>query len=195
MSSVPLRLGVLASGSGTNLQSILDACAAKTINAEVALVISNKRTAGALVKASSVGVDSQVISHKAYTTRKSFEEALVQSFRLRNIQLVVLAGFMRLLTSHFLNAFRNRVINIHPSLLPAFPGVNAQQQAFDYGVKFSGCTVHFVDEGMDTGPIIAQAVVPVLDTDDVETLQKRILVEEHKLLPQVIQWIADEQIM
>lgn len=190
-----LRLGVLVSGSGSNLQAILDAIAADELAAKVAVVVSNKRQAFALERASRAGVPQVVVPHRAFATREAFEDALVAVLREHGVQLVVLAGFMRVLTGRFLNAFPQQVVNIHPALLPAFPGVDAQRQAFDYGVKASGCTVHFVDEGTDTGPIIAQAVVPVLDHDDVESLRARILEQEHRLLPVVLQWLAEGRVV
>jgi phosphoribosylglycinamide formyltransferase-1 len=187
-------LGVLVSGGGTNLQAILDAVAAKTLDATVAVVISNKAHAGALARAEKAGVPTVVLDHRAYANREAFDEALVAELRSRSVDYVVLAGFMRLLTPRFLDAFPMRVVNIHPSLLPAFPGTSAQAQALLYGAKVSGCTVHFVDAGTDTGPIIAQAVVPVLDGDDGHALTARILEKEHQLLPQVLQWISEGRV-
>ena len=189
-----MTLGVLASGSGTNLQSILDAVAGGTLQARIAVVISNVASAQALDRARAAGVEALVIPHKAYADRESFDAALVAALRERGVDLVVLAGFMRLVTSVLLDAFPMRIVNVHPALLPAFPGVHAQQQAFDYGVRIAGCTVHFVDRGTDTGPIIAQAAVPVLDDDDEPALRARILAEEHALLPKVLQWIAEGRV-
>lgn len=185
-----LRLGVLVSGSGTNLQSIIDATRSGALDAEVAVVVSNKRKALGLERARDAGIAAEHVSHRGYETREAFEEALIAVLARHGVQWVALAGFMRVLTSRFLSAFPGRVVNIHPALLPAFPGVEAQRQAWEYGVKVAGCTIHFVDEGTDTGPIIAQAAVPVLDDDDVHALQQRILAEEHRLYPQVLQWIA-----
>jgi phosphoribosylglycinamide formyltransferase-1 len=139
-------------------------------------------------------VEAVVIDHKAYADRASFDAAVVEVLRSRGVELVVLAGFMRLLTHVLLDAFPLRVVNVHPALLPAFPGVHAQKQAFDYGVRVTGCTVHFVDHGTDTGPIIAQAAVPVLQGDDVEALRLRILAREHELLPRVLQWFAEGRV-
>jgi phosphoribosylglycinamide formyltransferase-1 len=189
-----ISVGVLVSGGGTNLQSILDAVAAETLDATVAVVISNVPGAGALARAEKVHVPTVTIDHRAYADRAAFDAAIVRELRTRGVDYVVLAGFMRLLTPTFLEAFPMRVINVHPALLPAFPGVNAQAQAFRYGVRVAGCTVHFVDAGTDTGPIIAQAVVPVLDDDDEDALKARILAQEHALLPQVLQWCAEGRV-
>jgi phosphoribosylglycinamide formyltransferase-1 len=189
-----ITLGVLASGSGTNLQAILDAVAHGTLEARIAVVVSNVASAQALDRARAAGVEALIIPHKAYADRESFDAAVVTALRERGVDVVVLAGFMRLVTSVLLDAFPMRIVNVHPALLPAFPGVHAQQQAFDYGVRIAGCTVHFVDRGTDTGPIIAQAAVPVLDGDDEPALRERILAEEHALLPKVLQWIAEGRV-
>jgi phosphoribosylglycinamide formyltransferase-1 len=148
----------------------------------------------ALDRAQKAGIETFVLSHKAFATREDFDRALVAELRSHGVELVVLAGFMRVLTAAFLDAFPLRVINIHPALLPAFPGMHAQKQALDYGVKLAGCTVHFVDKGTDTGPIIAQAAVPVLPGDDEDSLGKRILGEEHRLLPAVVRAVASGQV-
>ncbi len=177
-----LRLGVLVSGSGTNLQAVLDATKAGTLDAEVRVVISNQQAAKAIERAAAASVATKVISHREFPDRTSFDERLVLALREADVSHVVLAGFMRLVTPVLLDAFPWRVINIHPALLPAFPGVHAQRQALAYGVKIAGCTVHFVDRGTDSGPVIAQAAVPVLDGDTEESLGARILVEEHRLL-------------
>lgn len=189
-----MNLGVLVSGSGTNLQAILDAVAAGRLQAKVALVLSNVATAKALDRAKAAGVPTAVIDHKAFSTRDAFDAAVVEKLRAHGVQCVVLAGFMRLVTPVLLDAFKHRVVNIHPALLPAFPGVHAQRQALEYGVRVTGCTVHFVDAGMDTGPIIAQSTVPVLDTDDEAALTARLLEKEHALLPEVLQWIAEGRV-
>ncbi len=186
-----ITLGVLVSGSGTNLQAILDAIAGGELDARVAVVISNKAGAGALARAEKAGVPAVVVDHKAHPDRPAFDAELVRVLQAHRVDWVVLAGFMRLLTDVLLGAFPLRVLNIHPALLPSFPGVDAQKRALDYGVTVSGCTVHLVDGGTDTGPILAQAVVPVLPGDDVEALRRRILVREHELLPKVLQWIAE----
>jgi phosphoribosylglycinamide formyltransferase-1 len=189
-----MRVAVLVSGSGTNLQALLDAQRAKTLGAKVACVISNKPGVGALDRAAQAGVPTVVISHKDYGSREAFDAALAAAVRAWSADLVVLAGFMRLLTPTFLNEFPGRVINIHPSLLPAFPGVDAQAQAWHYGVKVTGCTVHFVDAGTDTGAIIAQSSVAVHDDDTVDTLRARILTEEHRLLPRVVSLFAEGRV-
>jgi phosphoribosylglycinamide formyltransferase-1 len=187
-------LGVLVSGSGTNLQAILDAIAAKTLAARVGVVISNVATARALDRAKAARVPAIVVDHKAFATRDAFDRAVVEVLQAHNVECVVLAGFMRLVTTTLLDAFPYRVVNVHPALLPAFPGTNAQRQALAYGVAISGCTVHFVDEGVDSGPIIAQGPVPVLDDDDEASLTARILQKEHELLPAVLQWLAEGRV-
>lgn len=189
-----IKLGVLASGSGTNLQAIIDAAAAGTLDADVAVVIANVPDAGALARARAAGLAAEVVEHTRYKDRRTFDAALVEALRARAVELVVLAGFMRLVSEVLLDAFPMRIVNIHPALLPAFPGVHAQRQAFEYGVHVAGCTVHFVDRGTDTGPIIAQEAVPVLSDDDEEALRRRILAKEHELLPRVIQWIAEGRV-
>ncbi len=193
-----IRLGVLASGSGTNLQAILDACAARRIDAEVAVVLSNVPTAGALERARRAGVAVEVRPSKGVTDREAYDLAVVEALRAHRVDLVCLAGYMRLVTPAFLRAFGPgpgtrgcpRVLNVHPGLLPSFPGLHAARQAVDYGARVAGCTVHFVDEGTDTGPIIAQAAVPVLPEDTEDTLAARIQVQEHRLYPQAIEWFA-----
>ena len=185
-----MQLGVLVSGSGSNLQAILDASSSGSIPVDVRLVISNKPAVLALERARSARVPSLVLSHKRFADREAFETELIEALRQHEVEWVALAGFMRVLTPLFLRAFPSRVVNIHPALLPSFPGVHAQRQALEYGVKLAGCTVHFVDEGTDTGPVIAQAAVPVLDGDTEATLAARILEQEHRLFPQAIQWIA-----
>jgi phosphoribosylglycinamide formyltransferase-1 len=193
-----IRLAVLASGGGTNLQAILDACAAGRIDARVAVVGSNVPGAGALERARRAGVATEVLPSKGVADRAAFDRALAGRLEAHQPDLVCLAGYMRLLTPAFLSAFGPtaqtrgcpRVMNIHPALLPAFPGLHVQQAAIDYGARFSGCTVHFVDEGTDTGPIIAQAVVPVMPDDDEKALAARILEQEHRLYPRAIHWFA-----
>jgi phosphoribosylglycinamide formyltransferase-1 len=194
-----IRLGVLASGGGTNLQALLDACAARRIDAEVALVLSNLPGAGALERATRAGVPGACLPSKGVTDRAAYDAAVVERLAAAGVELVCLAGYMRLVTPGFLQAFGPsprsrgcpRVVNIHPALLPAFPGLHGPRQALAAGVKVAGCTVHFVDEGTDTGPVIAQAAVPVLDGDSEESLAARILEQEHRLYPQAIQWIAE----
>jgi phosphoribosylglycinamide formyltransferase 1 len=191
------RLGVLASGGGSNLQALLDACGAP-LDAPVPVVISNVPGAGALGRAERAGVATEVLPSKGVADREAYDLAVVEALRRHRVDLVCLAGYMRLVTPAFLRAFGPvegtrgcpRVVNVHPGLLPAFPGLHAARQALAYGARVAGCTVHFVDEGTDTGPIIAQAVVPVLPGDDEVTLQARIQAEEHRLYPQAVQWFA-----
>ena len=185
-----MKLGVLVSGSGSNLQALLDACASPDFPAEVAVVVSNVPTAFALERARKAGVRAEVLEHKAFGSRADFEQALGDMLVSAGVELVCLAGFMRLLGADFLGRFSGKVLNIHPSLLPAFPGLHGPRQALERGVKLAGCTVHFVDPGMDTGPIIAQAVVPVLPGDDEAALSARILKEEHRLYPLVVKLVA-----
>jgi phosphoribosylglycinamide formyltransferase-1 len=190
-----VNIGILASGSGTNLQALIVAAARGELGpARIAVVGANIAGCGALERADQAGIPTFALDHKAFASREGFDAALVESLRQRDVELVVLAGFMRLLTPVFLGAFPHRVVNIHPALLPMFPGTHAQRQAFHYGVKVSGCTVHFVDAGTDTGPIIAQAAVPVLDSDDEESLRARILAEEHRLLPAAVRALAEGRV-
>ena len=185
-----MRIGVLVSGSGTNLQALLDAEASGALAGRVCVVVSNKPAVGALDRAAKHNVPTAVISHKDHLTREDFDGALVATLRAHAVELVVLAGFMRIVTPVFLDAFPQRVVNVHPALLPSFPGVDAQAQALAYGARVSGCTVHFVDAGVDTGPIIAQSPVPVLDDDTVDTLKARILREEHRTLVASVNAVA-----
>jgi phosphoribosylglycinamide formyltransferase-1 len=189
-----IALGVLVSGNGTNLQTILDASLAQKLNARVAVVVSNKAGAGGVERAARAGVPCVVLDHKAYAGREAFDAAVVEVLRAHGVEWVVLAGFMRIVTRVLLDAYAMRVVNIHPALLPSFPGVDAQRQALEYGVRVTGCTVHFVDAGTDTGPIIAQRAVPVLEGDDVDSLRARLLIEEHALLLQVLGWIAEGRV-
>jgi phosphoribosylglycinamide formyltransferase-1 len=183
-------LGVLVSGRGTNLQAILHAVRDGELDARVAVVVSNVPGAAALERARAAGIECVVVDHRAFEDRGAFDAAVVEVLRARGVELVVLAGFMRLVTPVLLDAYPMRIVNVHPALLPAFPGVHAQRQALAYGVRVTGCTVHFVDRGTDTGPIIAQATVPVHEDDDEATLTARILVQEHQLLSRVLQWVA-----
>ncbi len=192
--SAPRTLGVLISGSGSNLQAILDRVADGSLPCDVAVVISNDPSAKGLVRAAAAGVPTAVVEHRRHAGREDFERALTAELERAGVELVVLAGFMRVLSPFFVRRWAGRLVNIHPALLPSFPGVRAQRQAFDYGVRFTGCTVHFVDEGTDTGPIIVQAVVPVLPTDDEATLAARILSEEHRVYPQAIRWIVEGRV-
>jgi phosphoribosylglycinamide formyltransferase 1 len=186
-----VRIGVLVSGTGSNLQSIIDNVESGHVSASIRCVISNRKDALALTRAVRHGIPAIHLDNRDFPDRESFDTATVAILREYDVNLVVLAGFNRILSSVMLDAFPMSIINIHPALLPAFPGKNAQLQALRYGVKIAGCTVHFVDAGTDTGPIIAQAAVPVLDSDDEETLSKRILVEEHKLYPAVLKLYAE----
>ena len=190
-----LRIGVLASGEGTNLQALLDACHESRINGHVALMLTNNPQAGAIARCRRAGVPFAVVNHRDFSERTAFDAVLVEKLRATHIDLVVLAGFMRIISPVLINAFAQRIMNIHPSLLPAFPGKDPQRQALEHGVRFSGCTVHFVDTGVDTGPIILQAVVPVHGTDDVETLKRRIQEQEHCIYPQAVQLFAQGRLV
>ena len=185
------KIGVVVSGRGSNLQSIIDHIAEGKLNVELAVVISDHREAFALERAAKAGIPTAVVERKGCKDKAEFEDKIDAALRDKGAEVVVLAGFMRILTGHFISRWENKIINIHPALLPSFKGVDAQGQAVDYGVKIAGCTVHFVDEGTDTGPIILQKAVPVFDDDTEETLAARILKEEHKALPEAIQLWAD----
>jgi phosphoribosylglycinamide formyltransferase 1 len=190
LAPLPRRLGILISGRGSNLQAIIDAIGSRRLNATIAVVISNRQDAAGLRRARDAGVETLVLdsSDKAiFATREDFDRELVRQLRERRVSLVCLAGFMRLLTRVFLDAFPDAIVNIHPSLLPAFPGMNAQYQAWEHGVKWTGATVHLVTSELDGGPIILQEAVPIKDTDDVDTLAARILEREHHLYPLAIQ--------
>lgn len=180
------RLGVLISGRGSNLQAIIDAIADGRVDATIALVISNVPDAAGLERARAAGIETAVMPHRQWPSRDAYDRALADALAARGVSLVCLAGFMRLLGPGFLAAFPGGVINIHPSLLPAFPGVDAQRQAVEHGVKITGATVHFVTPELDAGPIVLQSAVPVLPADTAESLAARILVEEHKLYPEAI---------
>ena len=183
--------GVLISGSGTNLQAILERIAAGRLDCAVRLVVSNRAGATGLAHAEAAGVSTRVIDHRAFPTREAFDAALVDALQAAGVELVVLAGFDRLVTAVLIDAFRNRIMNIHPALLPSFKGLHAQRQALEYGVRIAGATVHFVDEDTDHGPIIVQGAVPVAADDDVETLRARILGVEHEIYPTAIQLFAE----
>jgi phosphoribosylglycinamide formyltransferase-1 len=185
-----LPIGVLISGSGTNLQAIIDAIEAGKLDAKIEVVVSNKANAFGIERARRHGIPTEVLDHRSFSSREAYDEAVVAILRQQRVALVVLAGFMRLLSPGFIRAFANRIMNIHPALLPAFPGLNVQQRAVEHGVRFSGCTVHFVNEECDEGPIIIQAVVPVLPDDTGETLAARILEQEHRIYPRAIQLYA-----
>ncbi len=193
--ATPLSLGVLVSGNGSNLQAILDAIGAGRLDARVKIVISNRAEAHALERAARAGVPARAIPHKGYASREEFDRALVAALREAGAEWIVLAGFMRILTREFLDAFPGKIINIHPALLPAFPGVNAIQQALDYGVKVTGCTVHFADPGVDGGKIIAQSAFTVEPGDTHDSLAERMHAAEHRLLVQVLGEIAGGRVV
>lgn len=189
-----LKLGVLISGNGSNLQSIIDNIEKGSLKATIKIVISNNPDAYGLTRAKKHGIPFIVLKHADFKSKEDFDSEVVRLLKSNNVDLVILAGFMRILTPVLLKAFPHKIMNIHPALLPSFPGIHGQKQAVDYGVKISGCTVHFVDEGVDTGPIIIQRTVQVLDDDTEETLAERILKEEHQIYPQAIQLFADGKI-
>ncbi len=189
-----MKLGVLISGRGSNLAALIDATKAADYPAEIALVISNRPNAAGLETANAAGIPTQVIDHKEFDGREAFDAALDTALREAGIELVCLAGFMRLLTDDFVTGWLGRMVNIHPSLLPAFKGTDVHQRAIDAGVKLSGCTVHFVTPEMDSGPIIAQAAVPVLSGDTAEALATRILDAEHRLYPAAVRLIAEGRV-
>lgn len=187
-----LSVGVLVSGRGSNLQALLDACARSDYPAEVVVVISDRERAAALDRARAAGVEALVVNPKDFADREAFDHALVRELEARRVGLACNAGFMRILSPAYVRAFAGRALNIHPSLLPAFPGLHAQRQALEHGAKVAGATVHFVDDGpVDTGPIILQASVPVLPDDTEESLSARILVEEHRLYPEAVRLFAE----
>lgn len=190
----PCRIGVLVSGSGTNLQAIIDRIESGEIHAEVACVISNKADAYALTRATRHGIPVVVHENHRFSKRQEYDAETVAILKSYNVELVILAGFMRILTEVMVNAFPHAIMNIHPALLPAFPGLHAQQQALDYGVRYSGCTVHFVDTGTDTGPIIMQTVVPVEQDDTEETLSARIQKAEHQTFAAAIKLFVEGKI-
>jgi phosphoribosylglycinamide formyltransferase 1 len=187
-------IGVLVSGGGSNLQSIIDHTEAGTLDAEIRIVISNNPDALALERCKKHRICSVVVDHRQFDTRESYDRRTISILESSGVELVVMAGFMRLLSPEFFRAFPRRIMNIHPALLPAFPGIHVQRKAVEYGVKFAGCTVHFADEGVDTGPIIIQSVVPVFEDDTADTLSARILKEEHRIYPQAIQYYAEGRI-
>ena len=186
-----LKIGVLVSGRGSNFQAIIDAIEAKKIKAEIAVVISNVPGVMALDRAKKHGIKAIVIDSREHSDKSSYEKQVIKVLEDNNVGLVCLAGYMKLLSPELVHHFRGRIMNIHPALLPAFPGLHVQKKALEYGVKYSGCTVHFVDEGCDTGPIILQAVVPVLDSDTEETLSARILEQEHNIYPEAIRLFSE----
>ena len=185
------RIGVLISGRGSNLQAIIDCISDGSLDAVIAVVISNKPNAPGLERAKQAGIETLDMNHRNYGSRVEFDLAVVAELKQRDVALVCLAGFMRLLSAEFVSAFPDRVLNIHPSLLPAFPGLHGQAQAWEYGVKVSGATVHIVTPELDAGPVVRQAVVPLLDDDTPDTLAARILVEEHRIYPEAIAMMLD----
>lgn len=189
-----VKLGVLISGEGTNLQAIIDSIDRGELKAEIRVVIANREGVRGLERARRRGIAAEFIGHRGYSSREEFDRALVAALQAHDVDLVICAGFMRLLSTVMLTAFRGRIMNIHPALCPAFPGVDAQRQALDYGVRFTGCTVFFVTAGIDDGPIIVQAVVPVHQDDDVATLSARIHSEEHRLYPLAIRLYQEGRI-
>ena len=197
MPQMPLnifKLAVLVSGRGSNLQAIIDSIDREELDAHLSIVISNTKDAMALKRAEKHGIKTIFIDPSTYLNTKEYDKALVLKLKEFSIDLICLAGYMRILGEEVIQTFEKKIINIHPSLLPAFPGLNAQKQAINHGVKFSGCTVHFVDSGVDSGPIILQTVVPVYDNDDEKSLSKRILEQEHYLYPKAIKMIQEKKI-
>jgi phosphoribosylglycinamide formyltransferase-1 len=191
---VRFRVGVLASGRGSNFQSIIDAVERGKLPVVIAIVLVNKKDAQALERARRHNIPGEFLDPDGFSDRVSYDRALAQRLQAYRVDLVVLAGYMRLVTPALIEPFKNRIINIHPSLLPSFPGLKAQRQALEHGVKVSGCTIHFVDEQMDHGPILLQASVPVEEWDTEESLSERILLEEHRLLPEAIALLAEGKV-
>ncbi|MCP9469302.1 MAG: phosphoribosylglycinamide formyltransferase [Nitrospira sp.] len=193
--TAPLRVAVLASGRGSNLQAIIDAIETGQLEATIVAVISNKKDAQALERARNHGVPDVFVDPKPFAglpdSREAYDRAILEILQQRDAELVLLAGYMKIVTSVLVNAYQNRMMNIHPSLLPSFPGLHGQKQALDWGCKLAGCTVHFVTEGVDEGPIIIQAAVPIFDDDTPDTLAARILVQEHKIYPRAVQLFAE----
>ena len=193
--TAPLRVAVLASGRGSNLQAVIDAVEAGQVEAAIVAVISNKREAAALERARTHGLPDLFVDPKPFAgrpdSREAYDRALLEILEQHNVELVLLAGYMKIVTAVLVNAYANRMMNIHPSLLPSFPGLEVQKKAIEWGCKLAGCTVHFVTEGVDEGPIILQAAVPILDGDTPDTLAARILVQEHKIYPRAVQLFAE----
>lgn len=185
------RLAVLISGRGSNLQSIIDAIAARSLDATIAIVVSDRADAPGLMRARDAGLEALDLAPRDYPDRDAYDRSIVEILRGRGVGLVCLAGYMRVVGPPLLDAFPNRILNIHPSLLPSFPGLHAQRQALEHGVRISGATVHFVSSELDAGPIVVQAAVPVLDDDTPDTLSARILVEEHRIYPEAIRLVLD----
>ncbi len=195
--TTPLRVAVLASGRGSNLQALIDAIEAGQVQARIVAVISNKKEAVALERARKHGLKDLFVDPKPFAgrpdSREAYDRSLLEVLQQHEVELVLLAGYMKIVTTVLVNAYANRMMNIHPSLLPAFPGLEVQKKAIDWGCKLAGCTVHFVTEGVDEGPIIIQAAVPILDADSPETLAARILVQEHKVYPRAVQLFVENR--
>jgi phosphoribosylglycinamide formyltransferase 1 len=194
MPSEKIKLAVLVSGRGSNLQAIIDSIEKNSLAAEISLILSNVPDAYALQRGQKYGIESIFLDPKSFSNRDAYEKQMIELLQTKSIDLVCLAGFMRILGKKFIEAFSGKIINIHPSLLPAFPGLNVQKKALEHGVKFSGCTVHFVNEEVDGGAIILQAVVPILDEDDVQSLSSRILEQEHIIYPEAIRLIIEDSL-
>jgi len=182
-----INIGILASGRGTNLQAIIEAVEDGRIEGKIKIVISDNSDAYALKRAEQNNIDTQYIDFKSFKNREDYDKKVIECLKEKGVELIVLAGYMRILTPYFIKTCKNRIINIHPALLPSFPGLHAQRQAIEYGAKVSGCTVHFVDEGVDSGPIVLQRAVEIKDDDTEESLAERILKEEHQIYPRAIQ--------
>jgi len=190
-----INIGVLVSGRGTNLQAIIEAIEEGKIEGKIKIVISDNLDAYALKRAEQHNIETQYINHKEFKNREDYNKMIVETLENKEVELVVLAGYMRILSSYFIKTYQNKIINVHPALLPSFPGLRAQKQAVEYGVKISGCTVHFVDEGMDSGPIILQSAVEVSEDDTEESLAERILKEEHQIYAQAIQLFSQGRLI
>ena len=194
MPSEKFKLAVLVSGRGSNLQAIIDSIEKNNLAAEISLILSNVPDAYALQRGKKHGLESIFLDPKSFSSRDDYEKQMIELLQTKSIDLVCLAGFMRILGKKFIDAFSGKIINIHPSLLPAFPGLNVQEKALQHGVRFSGCTVHFVNEEVDGGAIISQAVVPILDADDTQSLSDRILEQEHIIYPEAIRLIIEDRL-
>ena len=190
-----LTLGVLASGSGSNFQSIINNIASGYLKAKIAVLICDNSDAHAIQRAKDHGIEALILVPKDFTDKNEYYSHIADELKRRDVELVILAGFMRVVGKALIDKYHNRIMNIHPALLPSFPGLHGQRQASDYGVKISGCTVHFVDEGMDTGPIIIQAAVPAYHDDTEESLGKRILKQEHRIFPYAIKLYSEDRLM
>ncbi len=192
---IMINIGVLVSGRGTNLQAIIEAIEEGKIAGEIKVVISDNPDAYALKRAQQYHIDTRYIHFKEFKNREDYDKEIIKTLKEKKIELVVLAGYMRILSPYFIRTYKNKIMNIHPALLPSFPGLNVQKQAIDYGVKVSGCTVHFVDEGVDSGPIVLQKAVEVSDDETEESLAEKILKEEHQIYPRAIQLFSESRLM